>query len=127
MAQTIGLLQIESEKQVKRGEIYLCDLPAERGSVQGKYRPVIILQNDIGNRFSPTTLIAPLSRQNKPLPTHVHIKEGVAGLLYSSYVLCEQIRTIDKACLSKFIGKVNFDSEEFKSIERSILISLGFQ
>ncbi|MEK5478774.1 type II toxin-antitoxin system PemK/MazF family toxin [Paenibacillus sp. FSL R5-0407] len=125
MAQIMDLLQIE--RTIKRGELYLCDLPAERGSVQSNYRPVIILQNNTGNRFSPTTLIAPLSRQNKPLPTHVHLSEGVAGLLYDSHVLCEQIRTIDKSCLTKYIGKINSDSEEFKNIEKSILISLGIK
>lgn len=125
MAQIVDLLQ--TERGIKRGEIYLCDLPADRGSVQSKYRPVIILQNNTGNRFSPTTLIAPLSRQNKPLPTHVHLREGIAGLLYDSHVLCEQIRTIDKLCLTKYIGKIDFDSEEFRNIENSVLISLGFK
>ncbi|WP_052339459.1 type II toxin-antitoxin system PemK/MazF family toxin [Gorillibacterium massiliense] len=126
MAQIIDLLQSGIEKGIKRGEIYLCDLPADRGSVQSNYRPVIILQNNVGNRFSTTTLIAPLSRQNKPLPTHVHLKEGTAGLLYDSFVLCEQIQTIDKACLTKFIGKIDFATEEFRNIEKSVLISLGF-
>lgn len=127
MAQISNLLQTELERHISRGEIYMCDLPAERGSVQSNYRPVIILQNSLGNRFAPTTMIAPLSRQNKPLPTHVHLREGIAGLLHSSYVLCEQIRTIDKSCLTKYIGKINFESEEFKNIEKSILISLGFK
>ncbi|TVX97946.1 type II toxin-antitoxin system PemK/MazF family toxin [Cohnella terricola] len=125
MAQIIDWLQ--TERTIQRGELYLCDLPAERGSVQSKYRPVIILQNNTGNRHSPTTLIAPLTRQNKPLPTHVHLREGIAGLLYDSHVLCEQIRTIDKSCLAKYIGKIDFDTEEFRNIEKSILISLGFK
>lgn len=116
----------EIENHIKRGEIYMCELPKETGSVQANYRPVLILQNDVGNRFSTTTLIAPISRKNRPLPTHVQLKEGVAGLLYSSFVLCEQIRTVEKTCLTKYIGKIKFDSIEFKEIETSILISLGF-
>lgn len=127
MVQILDILQTEIKRGIQRGEIYLCDLPAERGSVQSNYRPVIILQNATGNRFSPTTIIAPLSRQNKPLPTHVHLREGIAGLLYDSHVLCEQIRTIDKSCLTKYIGKIGLNTEEFKNIERAILISLGFR
>ncbi|EFU43870.1 transcriptional modulator of MazE/toxin, MazF [Paenibacillus vortex V453] len=126
MGTIIEKSKIELEKRIKRGEIYMCKLPKGPGSVQSNYRPVLIIQNDIGNQFSPTTLIAPISRKNKPLPTHVQLNEGVAGLLYSSFVLCEQIRTVDKSYLTKYIGKLRFDSIEFKEIETSILISLGF-
>src|SRR5690554_3489890 len=115
------------EKSIKRGEIYMIQLPTGVGSVQSNYRPAIILQNDVGNHFSTTTLIAPISRKRRSLPTHVELKEGIAGMLFTSYVLCEQIQTIDKVSIAKYIGKLPFNSLELRAIEASILISLGFQ
>ncbi|MEC2345008.1 type II toxin-antitoxin system PemK/MazF family toxin [Paenibacillus barengoltzii] len=115
------------QKIIKRGDIYMCHLPKEHGSVQANYRPVIILQNDVGNRFSPTTMIAPISRKDKSLPTHVKINEGVGGMICESFILCEQIRTIDKQLLGKYIGSISPHTSQFKAIEDAILISLGFQ
>lgn len=115
------------QKVIKRGDIYMCNLPKEQGSVQANYRPIIILQNDVGNRFSTTTLIAPISRKGKDLPTHVKLSQGIGGLMCESFVYCEQIRTIDKQLLGKYIGSISSDSDVFRTIEQAILISLGFQ
>lgn len=88
---------------IKRGEIYLADLGRTVGSEQGGKRPVLVLQNDIGNTFSTTTIIAPLTshvRSNDIFPTHVNIKSR--GILeHDSTILLEQIRTIDKIRLIK--------------------------
>lgn len=116
------------QQNIKRAEIYMCNLPDDGGSVQANYRPVLILQNDIGNRFAPTSVIVPISRRHKrSLPTHVKIPEGVGGMLSDSFVLCEQIRTIDKKWLGKFVGKLEPNSREFQAVEGAILLSLGFQ
>lgn len=110
-------------KEIKRGEIYYANLCPVIGSEQGGIRPVIILQNDIGNRFSPTTIVAAItSRAEKTeLPTHVNIT--VEGLNYKSLILLEQIRTIDKSRIREFIGVL--DITTMTRVDRAIIISLG--
>lgn len=91
---------------IKRGEIYYADLRPVVGSEQGGIRPVLILQNDVGNKYSPTTIIAVLTSQSKPsLPTHVLVhSDEVNGLDKDSVIELEQIRTIDKKRIKDLVG-----------------------
>lgn len=111
-------------KQVSRGQIYYADLSPVKGSEQGGLRPVLIIQNDIGNKYSPTTIIAIITtRQTKAnLPTHVWLNDE-CGLPKDSMVELEQLRTIDKTRLSDFMGTVS--QEVMKEIDKAIKISLG--
>ena len=110
--------------EIKRGEIYLVDLGETKGSVQGGIRPAIILQNDVGNHFSPTTLICPLtSKKKKEMPTHVTLPT-TTGLQKESVALCEQIRVIDKTQLTKRICDVA-DENIVDEINRGIMVSFG--
>lgn len=111
-------------KQVHRGELFYCDLGTTLGSEQGGIRPVLILQNDVGNRFSPTTIIAPLTTKigKAILPTHVLIKQQ-QGLTSDSIVLLEQIRTIDKNRLRGYVGTL--DRDAMNEIGRAVEISMG--
>lgn len=112
---------------IKRGEIYYADLGATVGSEQGGERPVLIIQNNVGNRHSPTVIAASItSRQNKaPLPTHVFLHAGAGNLPCDSVVLMEQVRTIDKRRLKRRVGQLN--KEEMTAAERALLISFGVQ
>ena len=93
------------KKKIRRGDIYYAYLNPVVGSEQGSCRPVLVVQNDIGNEHSPTVVIAPLTRnlRKNPLPTHVVIPKS-CGLDRDSLVLVEQIRTIDRSRLSNYIG-----------------------
>ena len=108
-------------KEIKRGEMYYADLNPVVGSEQGGIRPVLVIQNDTGNKFSPTTIAAITSQDKNNMPTHVKIH--TAGLGKDSVVLLEQIRTIDKSRLSDYIGQL--DSETMKQIDIAIEISLN--
>ena len=96
-----------NQPQVLRGEIYYADLSPSYGSEQGGLRPVLIIQNDVGNRHAPTTIIAPLTSRltKKPLPTHVEFT--TTYLKDTSVALLEQIRTIDKSRLKQRMGWVS--------------------
>lgn len=108
---------------MKRGEIYFMHTHGN-GSVQTGHRPVIVVQNDIGNHFSPTTIVCSISAaRKKTLPTHVDI--GISGGLYKkSIVLCEQIQTVNKCDLRSYVGCIS-DSRILDKLDKSILISLG--
>ncbi len=111
--------------QVKRGDIFFAELNPVIGSEQGGTRPVLVIQNDIGNQYSPTTIVAAITAQiqKAKLPTHVEIGSDKSGLDRDSVVLLEQIRTIDKSRLKK---KVAFLDEEIMSrVNEAIEISLG--
>ena len=112
---------------VKRGYIFYADLSPVVGSEQGGIRPVIIIQNDIGNRYSPTVIVAAITSQiNKAkLPTHVEISSEEYGLNRDSVVLLEQIRTLDKKRLKEKIGHMT--EEDMKKVNKSLLISLNLQ
>ena len=112
-------------KVIKRGDIFYADLAQGQGSEQGGIRPVIIVQNDIGNKFSPTTIVAPItSKLNKAkLPTHIEIKAKQFGLEKDSVMLMEQIRTIDKVRLREFLGSV--DEYIIDKIDNALKISLA--
>ncbi|MBD5131546.1 MAG: type II toxin-antitoxin system PemK/MazF family toxin [Clostridiales bacterium] len=110
----------------KRGEIYYADLSPVIGSEQGGVRPVLIIQNDVGNRYSPTVIVcAVTSRITKAkLPTHVEIAAGQFGLSKASVILLEQMRTLDKRRLKTRVGEI--DEPAMRKVERATLISLGF-
>ena len=109
--------------QIKRGELYYATLDPVIGSEQGGKRPILILQNDIGNKHSPTVVVAAItSRLGKAkLPTHVNLSSE--KLSKDSIVLLEQIRTIDKCRLVEYIGKAT--PEEMEFIEKALLVSFG--
>lgn len=110
---------------IRKGDIYYADLSPVVGSEQGGVRPVLVVQNDIGNRYSPTIIIAAITSQiNKAkLPTHVEIKGDDYGLSKDSVLLLEQIRTIDKRRLGEKIGHVEDDIIE--RVDDALRISLG--
>lgn len=113
-------------KQVSRGQIYYADLSPVKGSEQGGFRPVLIVQNDVGNRYSPTIIAAIITtRKTKAnLPTHVWLN-AECGLPKDSMVELEQIRTLDRTRLSDFMGTVS--QEVMKEIDMAIKISLGIK
>ncbi len=110
---------------IKRGDIYFADLSPVVGSEQGGVRPVLIVQNDVGNRYSPTVIAAAItSRQSKAnLPTHIPIYAEDCGLQKDSVVLLEQIRTIDKQRLKERMGSV--DESSMSKVDNAISISFG--
>lgn|SRR5690625_570197 len=110
---------------VQRGEVYFADLSPVVGSEQGGVRPVLVIQNDIGNRFSPTVIVAAITAQiqKAKLPTHVEIKAEKHGFERDSVILLEQIRTLDKQRLTDKITKL--DAETMKKINHALEISLG--
>lgn len=112
---------------VKRGDIFYADLSPVVGSEQGGIRPVIIIQNDVGNKYSPTVIVAAITSQiNKAkLPTHVEISSEAYGLNKDSVVLLEQIRTLDKRRLKEKIGHMTDD--DMRKVDESLLISVGLQ
>ena len=111
--------------QVKRGDIYYADLSPVVGSEQGGIRPVLIIQNDVGNRYSPTVICAAItSRMNKAkLPTHIEIVSRRCQIMKDSVILLEQIRTIDKQRLKDMIG--HLDKERMRSVDEAIRVSLA--
>ncbi len=110
---------------VKRGDVYYADLSPVIGSEQGGFRPVLIIQNNIGNRFSPTVIIAAITAQiqKAKLPTHVEIAASEYGLERDSVVLLEQIRTIDKQRLTEKI--THLDEDMMSRVDEALQISLG--
>lgn len=110
---------------VKRGDIYFADLSPVVGSEQGGFRPVLVIQNDIGNRFSPTVIVAAITAQiqKAKLPTHVEIDAKTYGLDRDSVILLEQIRTIDKQRLTDKI--THLDDELMARVNESLQISIG--
>ncbi|HIZ95790.1 PemK family transcriptional regulator [Ligilactobacillus pobuzihii] len=114
-----------SDKEIKRGDIYYADLSPVVGSEQGGMRPVLIIQNNIGNKFSPTVVIAAItSKIAKPkMPTHVGLKKSKAGLERDSVVLLEQVRTIDKQRLREKI--MHLDPHNMGLVDQALKVSVG--
>lgn len=112
---------------VKRGEIYYADLSPVVGSEQGGVRPVLIVQNDVGNRYSPTVIAAAITSQKdkSKLPTHIEIEGASCGLAKDSIVLLEQMRTIDKKRLKEKMGEL--EESKMSSIDNAISVSLGLR
>lgn len=109
----------------KRGEIYFADLSPVVGSEQGGIRPVLIVQNDVGNKYSPTVITAAITSQlsKAKLPTHIEL-DKVDGLPKNSVVLLEQIRTLDKRRLKEKV--CDLSSIKMAEINQALLVSLGF-
>ena len=112
---------------IKKGDVYYADLTPVVGSEQGGVRPVLIIQNDVGNRFSPTVIAAAItSRQGKrALPTHIRLKSNLQGLHDNSIVLLEQVRTIDRGRLKEYIGRLNANT--MHDIDHAIAVSFGLE
>ena len=110
---------------VKRGDIYYADLSPVIGSEQGGVRPVLIVQNDIGNRYSPTVIAAAITSQHEKskLPTHIDISAECCGLSKDSIVLLEQVRTIDKQRLKERMGAI--DSSAMNRVDKALSVSFG--
>ena len=110
---------------IKRGDIFYADLSPVVGSEQGGIRPVLIVQNDVGNKFSPTVIAAAITSQRykTDLPTHIQVDAQGCGLSKDSIVLLEQVRTIDKRRLKEKMG--NLDEPDMARINRALSVSLG--
>lgn len=117
--------KVNTNLDIKRGYLYYADLSPVVGSEQGGVRPVLIIQNDIGNKYSPTVIVAAITSQiNKAkLPTHIEISAHEYGLNKDSVILLEQIRTIDKKRLREKIGCL--DKNMMLKVDNSLQISLG--
>lgn len=111
---------------IKRGDIFYADLSPVVGSEQGGVRPVLIIQNNVGNRYSPTIIAAAITSKlcKAKLPTHIEVREGQFGLPKDSVILLEQLRTLDKRRLREKLGTL--DRAAQRRVDRAILISLGF-
>lgn len=111
--------------QIRRGDVFYADLSPVVGSEQGGTRPVLILQNDIGNQYSPTTIVAAITSQiaKAKLPTHVEMEAQQSGLEKNSVILLEQIRTIDKSRLFQKVTSLN--APLMARVNQAIEISLG--
>ena len=111
---------------IKRGDMFYADLSPVVGSEQGGVRPVLIIQNDLGNKYSPTVIAAAITSQtNKTkLPTHIEIVENTSGLKSNSVVLTEQIRTIDKSRLKEKIGHID-DNTIINKLNNALGVSFG--
>ena len=114
------------DKQILRGDIYYADLRPSVGSEQDGIRPVLIIQNDIGNHYSPTVIAAAItSRRTKAkLPTHVCVGK-VPGMYPGSLILLEQIRTLDKRRLLKLVGRI--PEQTMRKVDRALQISIGIE
>ncbi len=119
--------EYEVDMTIKRGELYYADLSPVVGSEQGGVRPVLVVQNDVGNKYSPTVIAAAVtSKINKAkLPTHIELPSSTYGLARDSVILLEQIRTLDKRRLKERIGELN--EITMTRVDKAILISLGFE
>lgn len=117
--------QTSERDTVKRGDIYYADLSPVVGSEQGGVRPVLIVQNDVGNRYSPTVIAAAITSQTEKskLPTHIALDSRHCGLTRDSVVLLEQIRTIDKRRLKEKMGSL--DADAMSQVNRALSISFG--
>ena len=119
----IGMLR----KKVKRGEVYYADLSPVVGSEQGGVRPVLVLQNDVGNHYSPTVIVAAITTQvqKNKLPTHVLLSKDETPPAHDSVILLEQVRTIDKQRLQDRITRVK--TTRMKEVDHALKISLGLK
>ena len=113
---------------IKRGDMFYADLSPVVGSEQGGVRPVLIIQNDLGNKYSPTVIAAAITSQtNKTnLPTHIEIQGDTQGLKSNSVILAEQIRTIDKSRLKEKIGHIE-DEQIINKINNALGVSFGLE
>lgn len=116
----------EVNEELKRGDVVLVDLDPAKGAEKKKTRPCLVIQNDVGNQFSPLTIIAIITSQkeiDKKYPTDVWIKEGEGGVDYPSIIQCDQIRSIDKRRIIKKFECLN--SSIMEKVNKALKISLG--
>lgn len=115
------------EESVKRGDIYFADLSPVVGSEQGGIRPVLIVQNNVGNRHSPTVIAAAITSQigKARLPTHIELSARTYGLSRDSVILLEQVRTIDKRRLREKMGRL--DDKLMREVDSALSVSFGLQ
>lgn len=113
------------DRPIRRGDVYYADLAPVVGSEQGGVRPVLIIQNDVGNRHSPTVIAAAITGypKNRYQPTHVALDGRLFGLRMESTILLEQIRTLDKSRLGDYIGSL--DAEKMWEVDAALEISVG--
>ena len=113
---------------VKRGDMFYADLSPVVGSEQGGIRPVLIIQNNLGNKYSPTVIAAAITSQTNKnkLPTHIELGENTSGLKSNSVVLTEQIRTIDKSRLKEKIGHID-DNKIISQVNHALGVSFGLE
>lgn len=119
-------MNFNTDRCIRRGDIYYADLSPIIGSEQGGRRPVLIVQNETGNHFSPTVIVASITSQakKKQLPTHVTLPlNQECGLTRNSKVLLEQVRTLDKSRLGKYVGRVS--EEKMKDVNTALSVSFG--
>lgn len=110
--------------EIKRGDIYYADLNPTVGCEQGGVRPVLIVQNNVGNHFSPTVIAAAItSRRKKDMPTHVLLDEEGTRLFADSRIMLEQVRTIDRERLKEYIGSANAATMQY--VDHAIAVSFG--
>ena len=110
---------------IHRGDIYYADLEPVVGSEQGGTRPVVIIQNEVGNRFSPTVIVAAVTTTRNKLPTHVELNDNIPGLWRGSVILLEQIRTLDRLRLKQCIGKLS--ARTMQALDTALGISIGLE
>ena len=116
---------LKNLQEIKRGDVYYADLSPVVGSEQGGVRPVLIIQNDVGNKYSPTVIVCAITSQiNKAkIPTHIELDQYKYNLPKDSVILLEQIRTIDKRRLQEKITAL--DEGKMRQVNKAILVSLG--
>ena len=119
-------MEFKQEELIKRGDIYYADLSPVVGSEQGGVRPVLVVQNDIGNKYSPTVIVCAITSKltKAKLPTHIELESSEYNLPKDSVCLLEQIRTLDKRRLKEKLSYVG--GKKMEDVERALLISLGF-
>ncbi len=118
-------MTIDPIKNIRKGDIILVDFKKNKGSEQNGVRPAIVVQNDIGNTHSPTTIVCPLTLQiKKTEATHVALLPEECGILAPSTVLCEQIRAIDKSRIRRKVGQIR-SAAKMSAIERTIILILN--
>ena len=117
---------MQEKGQITRGDIYFADLSPVVGSEQGGLRPVLVIQNNVGNKYSPTIIVSAITSQlsKAKIPTHVELPAKLYNLPKDSVALLEKIRTIDKQRLNEKICTIDY--KKMKEIDKAILISLGF-
>lgn len=111
-------------QEIKRGDIYYADLSPVVGSEQGGTRPVLIVQNNVGNKYSPTVIVSAITSQlsKAKIPTHIELPANVYNLPKDSVILCEQIRTIDKRRLGQKV--TSLDEQKIKEVNKALFISV---
>ena len=118
-------MQIKRTRPIQRGDIYYADLTPTTGSEQGGIRPVLIIQNDVGNHHSPTVIAAAITGyvKGRHQPTHVRLQGAACGLFRDSTVLLEQLRTLDKSRLDEYMGSVGED--KMREVDAALNVSVG--